>query len=129
MTICGSRDRWQTMVRFGFLCVLVAAVAAGSRSQTAPAASHGTVERIKVHGSSLEGNLEGDPADRDVSVYLPPSYATHKHQRYPVLYLLHGYIDNDINWFGEKHVFVDAPQGDRWGAGEGLREGNDHRDA
>jgi hypothetical protein len=32
----------------------------------------GTVERIKVHGKSLEGNLEGDSPDRDVFVYLPP---------------------------------------------------------
>ncbi len=69
----------------------------------------GTVEHIKVHGKSLEGNLEGDSPDRDVSVYLPPGYKTHKKQRYPVLYLLHGYTDNDVYWFGEKHLFVDAP--------------------
>ncbi|HEY6441965.1 MAG TPA: alpha/beta hydrolase-fold protein [Candidatus Acidoferrales bacterium] len=69
----------------------------------------GTIERIKVHGKSLEGNLEGDSPDRDVSVYLPPGYKKHRKQRYPVVYLLHGYMDNDINWFGEKHVFVDGP--------------------
>lgn len=75
-----------------------------------PAPAHrGSVERVKVHGKSLEGNLEGDSPDRDVSIYLPPDYKTDKKQRYPVLYLLHGYMDNDINWFGEKHVFVDAP--------------------
>lgn len=51
----------------------------------------GTVEKIKVHGSSLEGNLEGDPADRDVFVYLPPSYASQPNRRYPVLYFIHGY--------------------------------------
>ncbi len=106
----GSRERWQAIVRFGFLCVLVVAASPVSRSQTAPPVAHGTVERVKVHGASLEGNLEGDSADRDVSVYLPPSYKVHKHQRYPVLYILHGYMDNDINWFGEKHVFVDAPK-------------------
>ncbi len=33
-----------------------------------------TVERIKVHGAALEGNLEGNAADRDVLVFLPPSY-------------------------------------------------------
>lgn len=73
------------------------------------ASKHGTVERIKVHGQSLEGNLEGDSPDRDVSVYLPPSYATDRHRRYPVIYLLHGYMDNDINWFGAHHIFVNAP--------------------
>ena len=36
----------------------------------------GTYVRIRVHGKSLEGNLSGEPADRDVSVYLPPSYQT-----------------------------------------------------
>jgi S-formylglutathione hydrolase FrmB len=51
----------------------------------------GTVDKIKVHGASLEGNLEGDPAERDVFVYLPPSYASQPNRRYPVVYFLHGY--------------------------------------
>src|SRR5438270_4884619 len=51
----------------------------------------GKLEKIKVHGKSLEGNLEGDSPDRDVFVYLPPSYATNTNRRYPVLYFLHGY--------------------------------------
>src|SRR5256885_1890234 len=53
--------------------------------------SKGAVERIKVHGKSLEGNLEGDSPDRDVFVYLPPSYASNPNRRYPVMYFLHGY--------------------------------------
>lgn len=56
-----------------------------------PAVPQGTVEKIKVHGKSLEGNLEGDSADRDVFIYLPPSYAKEKNRRYPVVYFLHGY--------------------------------------
>jgi S-formylglutathione hydrolase FrmB len=51
----------------------------------------GTLERIQVLGSSLEGNLEGDDPNRDVFVYLPPSYARERRQRYPVVYFLHGY--------------------------------------
>ena len=51
----------------------------------------GSIEKIKVHGASLEGNLEGDPAERDVFVYLPPSYNANRNRRYPVVYLLHGY--------------------------------------
>jgi enterochelin esterase-like enzyme len=43
---------------------------------------------------SLEGNLEGDSPDRDVFVYLPPSYAQETTRRYPVLYFLHGYSVN-----------------------------------
>jgi len=69
---------------------LVLAVTLGGAQANAPV-KKGTVDHIKVHGKSLEGNLEGDSADRDVFVYLPPSYATNRNQRYPVVYLLHGY--------------------------------------
>jgi enterochelin esterase-like enzyme len=51
----------------------------------------GSMEKIVVHGKSLEGNLEGDSPDRDVFVYLPPNYAKNRNQRYPVVYFLHGY--------------------------------------
>jgi S-formylglutathione hydrolase FrmB len=60
----------------------------------------GTYTRIRVHGKSLEGNLSGEPADRDVSIYLPPSYQTQGNRRYPVVYLLHGYTNSDVGWFG-----------------------------
>ena len=59
-------------------------------AEVAPATT-GTLALIKVHGAALEGNLEGDPADRDVYVYLPPSYASSTSKRYPVVYFLHGY--------------------------------------
>jgi enterochelin esterase-like enzyme len=52
----------------------------------------GSMEKIVVHGKSLEGNLEGDSPDRDVFVYLPPSYTKNRNERYPVLYFLHGYL-------------------------------------
>jgi enterochelin esterase-like enzyme len=64
---------------------------ASAQVPAATAVKKGTVEKIKVHGKSLEGNLEGDSPDRDVFVYLPPSYATNKTRRYPVVYFLHGY--------------------------------------
>jgi S-formylglutathione hydrolase FrmB len=56
-----------------------------------PGGAPGTVERITVHGKSLEGNLEGDSPDREATVYLPPSYAADQNRRFPVVYLLHGY--------------------------------------
>lgn len=69
-------------------------------SETARVAGvQGTVERVKVHGKSLEGNLEGDSADRDVFIYLPPSYSKQPNRRYPVVYFLHGYgIDAERYW-------------------------------
>ena len=69
----------------------------------------GSVERIKVHGKGLEGNLSGDPADRDVSVYLPPSYKANPTRRYPAVYFLHGYTDNDAQWYGFVKHWINMP--------------------
>lgn len=69
----------------------------------------GTVQRIQVHGKSLEGNLEGDSPDRDVSVYLPPSYESARNRRYPVIYMLHGFTDADDLWMGLKQHFINLP--------------------
>jgi enterochelin esterase-like enzyme len=63
-----------------------------------------TVERIKIHGKALEGNLEGDAVDRDVLVFLPPSYASEKSRRYPVVYALHGFFIGAEQWSHEIHV-------------------------
>jgi enterochelin esterase-like enzyme len=63
-----------------------------------------TVERIKVHGAALEGNLEANAVDRDVMVFLPPTYAKEKNRRYPVVYALHGYSIGAEQWSGEIRV-------------------------
>ena len=63
-----------------------------------------TVEHIKIHGTALEGNLEGDAVDRDVIVFLPPSYEKDKNRRYPVVYALHGYSIGAEQWSHEIHV-------------------------
>jgi len=77
-------------------------------TQTLPALK-GSVDRIKVHGAALEGNLEGDSPDRDVSVYLPPSYKTDTQRRYPVVYVLHGFTDSENGWFRVASHFVNLP--------------------
>ena len=46
----------------------------------------------QITSPSLEGNLLGDPATREVIVYLPPSY--NQGGNFPVVYLLHGYTGN-----------------------------------
>lgn len=63
-----------------------------------------TVERIKVHSPSIEGNLEGESPDREVIVFLPPSYNKEKSRRYPVVYALHGYSIGAEQWTKEIHV-------------------------
>lgn len=72
--------------------------------QVVAGAKPATVERIKIHGASLEGNLENDAVDRDVFVFLPPSYAKEKKRRYPVIYALHGYSIGAEQWSHEIHV-------------------------
>jgi enterochelin esterase-like enzyme len=69
-----------------------------------PGAKPVTVEHIKIHGEALEGNLEGDAVDRDVIVFLPPSYTKEKHLRYPVVYALHGFSIGAEQWTHEIHV-------------------------
>ena len=69
-----------------------------------PGAKPTTVEHIKIHGAALEGNLEGEAVDRDAIVFLPPSYSTDKHRRYPVVYALHGYSIGAEQWSHEIHV-------------------------
>lgn len=69
-----------------------------------PGAKPVTVERIKIHGTALEGNLEGNAVDRDVFVFLPPSYAVDKSRKYPVVYALHGYSIGAEQWTREVHV-------------------------
>jgi enterochelin esterase-like enzyme len=83
-----------------------------------PGAKPVTVERIKIHGTALEGNLEGDAVDRDVLVFLPPSYAKEKTRRYPVVYALHGYSIGAEQWSKEIH----APQTIEGAFAQGAKE-------
>jgi hypothetical protein len=65
-----------------------------------------TVEHIKIHGKSMEGNLEGDSVDRDLFMFLPPSYFKEASRRFPVVCALHGYSIGAEQWTHEIH----APQ-------------------
>jgi enterochelin esterase-like enzyme len=77
-----------------------------------------TVEHIKVHSAAIDGNLEGEPADRDVLVFLPPSYGHDTARLYPVVYALHGYFIGAEQWAGEIHV----PQTIEGAFAQGARE-------
>jgi S-formylglutathione hydrolase FrmB len=83
-----------------------------------PGAKPVAMEHVKVHGAALEGSLEGDSADRDVLVFLPPSYAADKDRRYPVVYALHGYSIGAEQWAKEIHV----PQTIEGAFAKGARE-------
>ena len=97
------------MTRLVCVMALAAAPALLAQVQTiVPPAVNGAkpvkVEHIKIHGKSLEGNLEGDAVDRDVLVLLPPGYDQDTSHRYPVVYALHGYSIGAEQWSHEIHV-------------------------
>jgi enterochelin esterase-like enzyme len=105
------------------VCLALTAGAAGAqvgtnRPDPVPGARPATVEHIKIHGVSLEGNLEGNAVDRDALVILPPSYASEPNRRYPVVYALHGYSIGAEQWSGEIRV----PQTVEGAFAKGARE-------
>jgi S-formylglutathione hydrolase FrmB len=80
---------------------LVGVIVAALVLLTAAMPAAARVEKITVHGRSLEGNLEHNSADRTVLVLLPPSYDKAPKRRYPVVYFLHGYnsqAEGTVEW-------------------------------
>jgi enterochelin esterase-like enzyme len=110
--LCQERVTMTTAKLFGGILLAIAAglvpqLAAQLQTDVPPpvaAAKPVTVEHIKVRGVALEGNLEGDAVDRDVFVFLPPSYAQETSRRYPVIYALHGFSIGAEQWTHEIHV-------------------------
>lgn len=109
-----------SVASFLFVALLFTAATVAAQP-AADAALKGTYQRIKVHGKSLEGNLSGDSADRDVSIYLPPGYSS-KRRRYPVVYMLHGFTDSDDKWFGLVKHFVNVPAAADKAAAAGAKD-------
>ncbi|MDB5718730.1 MAG: putative esterase [Sphingomonas bacterium] len=89
----------------GFSLPILIGLAAATAA--APAAAQVKVEQIKVHGAALEGNLEGNGADRDVFVVLPTRYGKDASKRYPVVYFLHGFFSKAERYMDAAKV-VDA---------------------
>jgi S-formylglutathione hydrolase FrmB len=81
--------------------IISAIAAAASAAPQAVVAQGQVVEDLKL-SSAILGK------DVSFSVYLPPDYATSS-RRYPVVYLLHGYTDNETGWiqFGEVQLAAD----------------------
>ena len=94
--------------RSGLLALICLTFVVSSYSQP-QIISKGTVVRIKVHGKSLEGNLGGDSADRNVSIYLPAGYKNNPKKHYPVVYFLHGFTNTDAQWYGLRKHWVNLP--------------------
>ncbi|WHU03486.1 alpha/beta hydrolase-fold protein [Sphingomonas sp. NIBR02145] len=54
-----------------------------------------TLERGTIDAASLRGNAAGLPSARGVTVYLPDSYAADPTRRFPVLYYLTSFFEDD----------------------------------
>jgi S-formylglutathione hydrolase FrmB len=88
-------NRVATAALFILLCTLFSS---GTLSQqgTAPTTTSKLLQ-LKIQAPSLKGNLLGDPAEQPIYVCLPPGYESST-QRYPTLYLLHGFTANSSVW-------------------------------
>jgi enterochelin esterase-like enzyme len=65
------------------------------------------VPRGEIHHHFYKSGVVGD--DRDFYVYTPPGYDARGKEKYPVLYLLHGYSDDASGWsvVGRANVILD----------------------
>ena len=109
MSAFGSRGgaRWSCLGALAASVVLTAPSAAQVATDVppvVPGAKPVAVERIKIPGPALEGNLEGNASVRDALVFLPPGYVRDTTRRYPVVYALHGYSIGAEQWSREIHV-------------------------
>ncbi len=70
---------------------------------------HGEVTHI-LYRSKLAKVDETDTGDRDMWIYTPPGYDAKRHEKYPVLYLNHGYSDAANGWVeaGQANLIFDA---------------------
>lgn len=70
---------------------------------------HGKVEHI-LYRSTLVTPDATDTGGRDVWVYTPPGYDPARKEKYPVLYLNHGYSDGANGWVdaGQANLILDS---------------------
>ena len=73
------------------------------------AALNGSVETFIIKSAALGGNLLGDPAEREVAVFLPEGYETSDKQ-YPLLVDLVGYTGSGLSHIAWKSFGESVPQ-------------------
>lgn len=83
----------RTRISNAIIAVLFLVTAAAAQ-----APREGKLVREVVHASTIANRPAGEKPDRNVSIYLPPSYDSSSTRQYPVVYLLHGITDSDTTW-------------------------------
>ena len=82
-------------------------ILAQSETETPPVVADAAkvrIENIHVYSREIAGNLLGTPAEREVTVVLPPSYDAQPGRLYPVIYAMHGFTGNPQRWFAQLHM-------------------------
>ena len=78
-------------------------------SFSATGTAQGKLLKREFMAASLQNNIAGEDAMRQLTVYLPPNYKKET-KRYPVIYVLHGYGGNDSVtmkvWINFKHALM-----------------------
>ena len=87
--------------------VATGALLAALTVQPATAQEAARIEWKTLHSPAMEGNLEGNSAERGAFVITPPGYDEHPDKRYPVVYFLHGYFGTPQN-YQERMKFDEA---------------------
>ena len=63
----------------------------------------------RMRSPALAGNPLGDPAERSLSVYLPPQYAAGS-ERFPAVYFLHGFSGSGTAWLNTAAFSPNVPE-------------------
>lgn len=90
----------------GAMTLILCGLSLATASVAAEKSTGVETERVVIHSAAIEGNLEGNSAERRVIVYLPASYRANPTKRYPVVYALHGYSIDNEKWTTE----IKAPE-------------------
>ncbi len=98
---------------FGWGLFLLATVVYGNEVNNSV-----SIEYVVLHSQAVENNLEGNSPDRELTVFLPPSYGKEPLRRYPVLYALHGYSVNNRLWADEINALTSIENAFKNGAAE-----------
>ena len=84
-------------------------IATGCGPEPPSSSEIGRIIELEIPAPSLTGNMLGDPAVQPISVYLPPSYDVSDTNRYPVIYLLHGWNGTNRTWMIAPELIEDGP--------------------
>jgi S-formylglutathione hydrolase FrmB len=64
----------------------------------------GNVKIDTIISAALANNVTKENPKREISIYLPPNYSN-SNKRYPVLYLLHGFVDDHLNFVDDTEKY------------------------